>query len=94
MGVGGGGTGVLVGRISMTSVPIGVASPSGVTDVAVGVFLGAEVVAAELQATIRHNNITNCNHNPFFILTSPSKLERCNYNLNLSISQAKLFHIS
>jgi hypothetical protein len=70
VGVGGGGTGVFVGRISMTSVSVGVAFTSGVkvaagvpspcaTVVGVGLSLGVEVIAAELQATIKSSKINN-----------------------------------
>jgi len=101
VGVGGGGTGVFVGRIFITSVLVGVALTSGVkvavkvlspraTAVAVGIFVGEEVTAAELQATIKNNNIANCIHNSFFIIPPPSKLKLLHYNLNWHISQARL----
>jgi hypothetical protein len=96
VGVGGGGTGVFVGRISIGSVLVGAAFTSGVKvaigvpspgaiAVGVGVFVGAEVIAAELQATIRNNKTNNCTHNSFFILSSSSKWERSHYNPNLLI---------
>jgi hypothetical protein len=56
--------------------------------VGVEVLVGVEVIAAELQATIKNNKTNNCIHNSFFILSSPSKIKYCHYNLNLLIAQA------
>ena len=68
----------------MTSVPVGITLTSGV-NVAMEVFLGVVIVAAELHATTRNNNTASWTHTPFFILSSPSKLKRRHYNLNLTI---------
>jgi hypothetical protein len=78
-----------VALISGVKVAVGVPSPWAMA-VGVEVFVGVEVIAAELQATIKNNRTNNCIHNSFFILSSPLKLECYHYNLIFLITQIGL----
>lgn len=105
VGVGGGGTGVFVETSSMGKVSVGVPLTSRVkvaaevpsacaTKVDVGVFLGAEVMAAEVHATNKSSSATNWTHSSFFILSSSSKLRHQHYSLKWHIAQARLLPVA